>query len=228
MLNRSAKLAGGIAQSSLVNDDVSADTLGLVIFAIFFGLFTSLLPEFPFEGFSDVDCSGENVGSDAPTTTKCVSLPTQGQRIGERGGSLARRRYQTGRVFLRGIKNPKWIARWREDVIENGLTRRTYRSEVLGLKSDFPTKRLALRELEKRLTVVNDPRYRARPTSTFAECVCRWEPTVLSQHKPSTQITLRSHLRKHLIPFFGRMQLRDIGPEEVQRFISSVKASPKN
>jgi integrase len=162
----------------------------------------------------------------ALSTTNCANLRGRGQKIGERGGSLARRRYQTGRVFLRG-KNPVWVGRWRDDVIEDGRIRRPYRSEVLGSKSDFPTKRLALRELEKRLTVVNDPRHRARPTSTFAEFASRWEPIVLSQHKPSTQITLRSHLRKHLVPFFGRMQLRDIGPEEVQCFISSVRASAK-
>jgi integrase len=170
--------------------------------------------------------SGPNLG--APNTTNCASLPARGQQIGERGGSsLARRRYQKGRVILRGIKNPQWYGRWREDEIRDGRICRIERSEALGSKSDFPTKRLALRELEKRLTVVNDPRYRARPASTFAEFVSRWELKVLSQHKPSTQTTLRSHFRKHLIPFFGRYQLRDIGPEEVQCFISSVKVSPK-
>jgi integrase len=162
----------------------------------------------------------------ASTTTKCDSLAARGQQIGEQGGKLARRRYQKGRVFLRG-KNPVWVGRWYEDVIENGKLRRIERSEVLGSKSDFPTKRLALRELEKRLSIVNDPRYRARPTATFTEFASRWESLVLTQHKPSTQATIRSHLRKHLIPFFGKWQMREIGPEEVQRFVSSVKLNPK-
>src|SRR6266436_1702140 len=157
----------------------------------------------------------------------CANLPSRGQQIGERGGSLARRRFQKGRVFLRGIKNPVWVGRWREDEIEDGRIRRIERSEVLGSKSDLPTKRLALRELEKRLSVVNDPRYRARPTATFQEFASRWESIVLTQHKPSTQITIRSHLRKHLVPYFGRYQMREIGPEEVQRFVSSVKLSAK-
>jgi integrase len=162
------------------------------------------------------------------TTTNCVSVPDRGQKIGERGGGLARRRYQRGRVFLRNKKGREvWVGRWREDEINDGSIRRVERSEVLGSKSDFPTKRLAQRELDKRLAVVNDPRYRARPTATFAEFVSRWESVVLTQHKLSTQVTLRSHLRKHLIPFFGRTQMRDIGPEEVQCFVSSVKASPK-
>jgi integrase len=140
---------------------------------------------------------------------------------------LARRRYQKGRVILRNKKNPVWVGRWREDVVENGQIRRIERSEVLGSKSDVPTKRLALRELQIRLSVVNDPRYRARPTATFAEFVARWESLVLAQLKPSTQSTLRSHLRKHLIPFLGHLQMRDIGPEQFQCLISSLQVSPK-
>jgi integrase len=157
----------------------------------------------------------------------CATLPARGQQIGEQGGRLARRRYQKGRVFLRGKKDPVWVGRWREDEIDNGNIRRIERSEVLGCKSDFPTKRLAFRELEKRLSVVNDPRYRARPTAKFAEFTSRWESLVLTQHKPSTQATIRSHIHKHLVPFFGNWQMREIGPEEVQRFISSIKLSAK-
>jgi len=167
------------------------------------------------------------VNPSASTTTNCATLPARGQRIGERGGSLARRRYQKGRVFLRGKKNPVWVERWREDKIENGQIHRPERSAVLGSKLDLPTKRLALRELEERLVVVNEPRYRARPTATFAEFASRWESLVLTQHKPSTQITIRSHLRRHLVPYLGRYQMREIGPEEVQRFVSSVKLSAK-
>jgi hypothetical protein len=61
---------------------------------------------------------------------------------------------------------------------------------VLGWKADFPTKRMALGELAKRLGVINDPRYRARPTATFTEFASRWEFLVLVQHKPSTQSDL--------------------------------------
>jgi hypothetical protein len=44
---------------------------------------------------------------------------------------------------------------------------------------------------------------------------------VLSQHKPSTEATIRSHLRRHLVPYFGPCQMKDIGAEEVQMFVSS-------
>jgi integrase len=50
---------------------------------------------------------------------------------------------------------------------------------------------------------------------------------VLIQHKPSTQATIRSQLRKHLVPYFGNAAMRDIQPEDVQRFFSGLKVSPK-
>jgi hypothetical protein len=34
------------------------------------------------------------------------------------GKSIARRRHEFESVFLRGKKCPKWIGRWREDVIQ--------------------------------------------------------------------------------------------------------------
>ena len=55
-----------------------------------------------------------------------------GQRTTSQGSSLARKRYQTGSVFLRG-KNPVWIGRYREDVIRpDGKVVRKRRSVVLG------------------------------------------------------------------------------------------------
>src|SRR5262245_35829274 len=154
-------------------------------------------------------------------------MRARGQRIGEQGGSLARRRFQRGRLFLRGKKRKVWVGRWREDVIEAGEIRRIERSEVLGSLSEYPTRKLALRALEIRLATVNDPCYRAKPTATFTKFAALWESTVLPQHKPSTPITIRSQLRKHLVPFFGDCLLKDIDAQFVQRFVANLKASPK-
>jgi hypothetical protein len=64
---------------------------------------------------------------------------------------MARRRFQRGSVLLRGKRKQKWVGRWREDVINSqGQLVRINRKEVLGTKSDFPTKKLAMRELEVR------------------------------------------------------------------------------
>jgi integrase len=151
---------------------------------------------------------------------------------------LARRRYQKGSLILRGKRQPVWIGRWLEDEIQpDGTIRRVHRSEVLAALSEVDaersgiphcsTKRLALRELSARLELVNSPTYRARPSATFAQFAARWETTVLSQHKLSTQATIRSQLRKHLVPFFGKLAVRDVQPEAVQRFLSDVQAREK-
>jgi len=74
---------------------------------------------------------------------------------------MARRRYQFGRVLLRGKKCQKWIGRWREDVIEpDGSTRRIERSAVLGTRDEIPTARLARRCLDLILANINSPDYR--------------------------------------------------------------------
>ena len=163
-------------------------------------------------------------------TIRCATLPAQAQQNGEREAkNLARRRFQKGSLFLRGKKSARvWIGRWLDDVIlSTGTIRRVHRSEVLGSLTEFPTRRLAQRELQARLDTINSSSYRARPTATFSQFVTRWESTVLTQHKPSTQATIRSQLRKHLVPFLGAHQMRDIQLEGVQRFLSSLKVSPK-
>ena len=167
---------------------------------------------------------GETGGFGALTRANYTTLLTRGQPVSERGGNLARRRYQKGQLLLR---EKRWVLRWREDVIENGQLRRVRRSEVIGTLADYPTERLARRAADARLVVVNDSRYRARPTATFAELAVRWESAVLPMVKPSTRINYRSHLRKHLVPFFGSFQMKDIQPELVQRFLAGLRAGPK-
>lgn len=138
---------------------------------------------------------------------------------------MARRRYQKASLFFRNGKRQKvWVGRWREDVIENGKTRRIRRAEVLGTKAELPTRKLALRELESRLAEVNSPSYRARPTATFERFARNWEKKVLPNWKSSSAANARSHNRRYLTPFFGKMQLREVGPESVQQFVSSLRS----
>jgi integrase len=140
----------------------------------------------------------------------------QQQSTGQ-GVNLARRRYQRGSLYLRG---DRWYGRWREDVLlDSGRIQRVARKEVIGTKQEYPTKRLAQRALDQRLSVVNSPTYRARPTATFAEFVERWQNTVLSQHKPSTRLAITSQLKRRLVPAFGKFPLRDL---DVQAFQAQV------
>lgn len=157
------------------------------------------------------------------STASAPMIAREGQPFTGPGESLARKRYQKGRVFLRGKANPVWVARWREDVIgADGVTRRIERSEVLGLKSQIPTQRLAFRRLEVLLSKINAPDYRPGRISTLAEFAERWVETVLSQHKPSSQRAALSHLRCHILPQLGAARLDAIGKEAQQVFVTRL------
>ena len=142
---------------------------------------------------------------------------------------MARRRYQHGQVFLRGKRPPVWVGRWREDVLmSDGEVRRVRKSEVLGTRKAYPTKRLALRALEDRLSPINDPTYKAMPTIAFRDFADKWQKVVLAQHDPSTQKADRSRLRVHLIPVLGDTQLKDFNVQLLQSFVARSNASPKS
>lgn len=127
----------------------------------------------------------------------------------------------------RGNATLPWVGRWREDFLEEGRVHRVRGSEVLGSCKEL-TKKLAMRELERRLIAINDPLYRARPTATFEQFATWWGDTVVKQHKPSTALNMKSHLDRYLVPFFGSRQVRDIRPRSVQDCVASLsKLSPK-
>ncbi|MGB9267313.1 MAG: hypothetical protein WCB56_17875, partial [Terriglobales bacterium] len=139
---------------------------------------------------------------------------------------MARRRFQRGSLILRGTRQKKWVGKWREDVIEpSGRVRRIQRREVIGTKEEYPTRKLAQRALDQRLSDVNSLTYRARPTATFRDFATKWQNIVLTQHKPSTQTADKSRIRTHLLPVFGNVCLKDLSAEIVQSFIAHRRAS---
>lgn len=134
---------------------------------------------------------------------------------------MARKRYQKGRLFLRGKRERVWVARWRVDEIRNGERRRRLLSKVIGKEKEL-TRKLAQRILDKLLIAVNDPNYRARPVATFEEFSETWKRDVLVNKAPSTQANAKSHLKKHLLPTLGKTRLSDIGPEDVQMIVRTL------
>src|SRR6185437_14816933 len=79
---------------------------------------------------------------------------------------VMRRRYQRGQLIREGSN---WLGRWREDVaLASGAVKRVHKKQFLGTLTDFPTKRLAERELERLLAPVNHEDYRPTSSTTFA------------------------------------------------------------
>jgi len=146
---------------------------------------------------------------------------------------MARKRYQRGQLFQKGKRQKVWVARWREDVIRpEGSRHRLRRSEVLGTLKQYPTRRLAERALEKRLSEseINSLNYQPRPTASFCEFAAKWQKDVLSQLKPSTRSADKSRILKHLIPEFGEVCMKDITAQGIQRMIARKASliSPKS
>jgi integrase len=137
---------------------------------------------------------------------------------------MARRRFQAGGLTL---KNGLWIGRWREDEYRDGKLIRVRRYEVLGTQKEFATSKLARRELQKRVSIVNDLSYRAKTAASFQQFAQRWMDTVMCQTKPSTRSTFSSHVKKYFLPAFGTLRMSDIRTESVQCFIAGLKLSPK-
>lgn len=141
-----------------------------------------------------------------------------GAHSSEANERMARKRYQYGSVILRG---KVWNGKWREDVVlPDGTVHRVQRFEKLGTLKDYPTKRLAQRALEQKLTEINSLCYKPRPTATFRQFAERWQKDVLTQHKRSTQSADRSRLKTHLIPDLGEFCMKDISRELLQRFVA--------
>lgn len=158
--------------------------------------------------------------SGASNTTNCVTLSRQEERNSGPRGNMARKRYQKGSLRLRG---KGWTLRWREDVVlADGTVKRIEKTTPLGSLKEFPTRKLAQRVADSVLACVNRFDYRPVKRATFAEFVVLWQKEVSALLKPSTARAMTSHLRFHLLSFFGRDSLDEIGPERVQAFIGKL------
>ncbi len=131
----------------------------------------------------------------------------RGGRAIEGRDIMARRRYQSGCLFVRGKRRKMWVARFREDVIKpDGSLGRVIRSEVLGPVSELP-KREARKLLESRLRPMNEGRHQPQSTISFAAFTSEhFEAGVLPTFKFSTQQSYSTLLRKHLLPQYGPEQ----------------------
>ena len=146
---------------------------------------------------------------------------------------MARRRFQSGSVKRRGNV---WIGRYLEDVQEHGVIRRRHRtvtlSRIRGNDGKTVTEHQARRLLQPHLDRVNSAaNQQLQPPKTilFSEFSKRWSALILSQKKPSTQLTIRGHLENYLEPVLGNCEVRSVQTEDIQSIISNLRSrlSPK-
>jgi integrase len=138
--------------------------------------------------------------------------------------SMSSRRYQKGQLIE---EKDRWLARYREDVIQGGELKRVRRTEVLASKKECPTKRLAQRKLDDLLRDINREDYKPTVAETFGGFADKWMTTVMIHHKPSAQSSERSVINVHLKPAFDDVPLRDITAELLQAWVSGHEAAPK-
>lgn len=158
--------------------------------------------------------------ADAEQVGRAIEVP-------EKGGTMARRGYQQGMLFQRGTRRKLWVARWWEDVIVVGGTLgRIRRSEVLGTVAELPTRRKAMQVLSQKLKAVNSGDARPQSVRTFGDFVKdEWMPVILPTLKYATQKHYKYMLNAHLIPAFGKRQLRELTRGELQGFLSRKLSS---
>src|SRR5712692_8773432 len=135
---------------------------------------------------------------------------------------MARRRFQNGSLYLRrGKTRSVWVAMYRVDEADHeGNVRRILRKEVLGSTQEFKTRRLAQRELARRLERINSFSYRPGRTATLAQFVESYRENVLTLRKPSSSKAAESHLRVYLIPKLGKLKLEEVTHEAIQQLVS--------
>lgn len=132
-------------------------------------------------------------------------------------------RYQKGYLFKRGKRRKVWVARWIERMRENGQTKVSHRSKVLG-PVDQLSHRQAWRMLDQILQPINQGDSLPAGTTTFAEFVAIWKTLVYPTFKPSTQHGYEVVLRKHLAEF-DRSRLGDLTKMNVQNFVTQKFAA---
>jgi integrase len=145
-----------------------------------------------------------------------------------KGRDMARTRYQHGEIVVKhGIAHDSYMGRWKEDFrLPNGQIIRRKRSRVLGIVGRI-TEKQAKRQLDGILARVNDPGYLPESATTFQALAQEWSDQAFPEMKLSTAVNMRGHLTNHLLPFFGRRQVREITTRDIDTFLSKLTVSRK-
>jgi integrase len=136
---------------------------------------------------------------------------------------VPRRRFQKGRLVIRGVRNPQRCGMYREDALQpDGTIRRVRRTVRLGPVSQL-SERSAWAKFQPYLDRVNStvqaPKISGMTLEKFA---VEWRSMVAVNLKASTVRAAESHLRAHILPKLGKLLLPEINTRTVQSFVTSL------
>jgi integrase len=169
------------------------------------------------------------------------TAPAQSGRAAKEANEMARRRYQTGSLLIRGTRRKVYVLRYYEPVLlADGKVGCSRKSVVLGLVGEIGSKKQARVIADTILRRVNSGQLRPQSAIPFERFVReRWIPTEMplldpttlkmsrdgtallgSKARPGSAETYGSKLRSHLIPAFGGKQLNEITRWDIQSFLT--------
>ena len=132
---------------------------------------------------------------------------------------MPRRRFQRGRLFVRGSRKKVWVGSFREDRLQlDGSIRRVRRSVVLGDVA-VVSRRAALAAFQPFLDRVNTvPTPPLKTAKSLAEAISEWRVHIAPNRKPSSVRASESHLRQHIIPKLAGLRLSELNVRTIQAF----------
>jgi integrase len=136
---------------------------------------------------------------------------------------VPRRRFQKGRLVIRGVRNPQRCGMYRDDVLQpDGTIRRMRRTVRLGPVSRL-SERAAWAKFQPYLDRVNSTAQAPKISGmTLEKFAAEWRSMVAVNLKASTVRAAESHLRAHILPKLGKLLLPEINTRTVQSFVTSL------
>jgi integrase len=136
---------------------------------------------------------------------------------------VPRRRFQRGRVFVRGSRKKVWVGSFREDRLQlDGSISRVRRSVVLGDAATV-SHRSAFATLQPFLDRVNvAPAPPPKTGKTLMEAISEWRVQIAPNRKPSSVRASESHLKQHIIPKLGTLRLSELNVRTIQTFSTGL------
>jgi excisionase family DNA binding protein len=165
---------------------------------------------------------GRLVRFDRPSLLRQFQVKSDsGNRMKQKGENLMFQakmtRYQSGRVYKKGKKEVKWYGQFREDQLDaDGKLFRVQKNVCLGTVGELPTKQAAKRELDRRMGT-GAP---VKADMLFSDLASRWRAGVVPTLRSTTATNYIYTLDSHLLPSFGRREIKSIARFDVELFLA--------